>query len=202
MRCWSCEAGSLLDLNKYQVLRDPTISLKLRSEGYDWYQRHLSDKKYVQVSPSDHPTQVEGCEKIWLVASSKTPREVSMRILASKRLSGRFEISSRSFDDHMTRRSSCWIVEQKGENFYCDCPTGSRGFVCKHFVGLSYKLGLLQVTEDVLSDQLTQKLRPAIPVQPPCPPPPPETVPLVRFHQSGHNSGSGSTPALRKYEED
>ena len=160
VRRWSCEAGSLLDIQKFQLLRDQRNSHKLRREGYDWYQRHLSDKNYVQVSPSDHPTQVEGCEKIWLVGSSKTPREVSLRILASKRLSGRFEISSRSFDDHMTRRSSCWILEQRGENFYCDCPKGSRGFICKHFVGLSYKLGLLQVTEDVLSDHLTRPVHP------------------------------------------
>ena len=201
MRHWSCGADPLLDMEKYQVLQDRDNSLKLRREGYEWYQTHLSDKDYVQVAPSLHPTLVEGCERIWFVPSSKTPSGVSLRRLASKRLAGRFELSCQTFDDHMARRTSCWIVEQRGSNFYCDCPKGSRGLICKHFVGLSYRLGILQVTEDVLSDRLIHT-----PVEthnrprrrPQGDAPPSERIPLVRFHRADSTSRWRQYPALSK----
>ena len=54
-------------------------------------------------------------------------------------------------------------IGAEGDNFYCDCPIGSRGHICKHFPGISYKLGLLQVTDDVRSKPLRQKRKPGRP---------------------------------------
>ena len=63
----------------------------------------------------------------------------------------------RGDDEYVRIRTSCWILEQKGKNFYCDCPIGSKGHMCKHFPGICYKLGLLEVTADVRSKPLGQK---------------------------------------------
>ena len=35
-------------------------------------------------------------------------------------------------------RTSCWIVEQVGREFYCDCPVGITGHICKHVMALAY----------------------------------------------------------------
>ena len=57
----------------------------------------------------------------------------------------------------MKIRSSCYIIEQKGREFYCDCFIGSKGHLCKHSVGLMYKTGTLEVTSDVRSKPLGPK---------------------------------------------
>ena len=31
-------------------------------------------------------------------------------------------------------------IGAEGDNFYCDCPIGSRGHICKHFPGIRYNL--------------------------------------------------------------
>ena len=40
---------------------------------------------------------------------------------------------------------------------FCDCPVGQKGKLCKHCVGLLYKIGQLEVTSEVRSQKLGQK---------------------------------------------
>ena len=88
-------------------------------------------------------------------------------------------------------RSSCYIVEQKGSEFYCDCPVGSKGHMCKHSVALMYKCGILEVTSDVRSKPLgvkrkrgrPAKLRQCLTKTPPRVPETPDRIPVAQYHQ-------------------
>ena len=109
------------------------------------------------MKPGGKKTQIENCDKLWAIPSSSSPVDSDLKALAIERLGQRFQITSNHFDEYVRIRTSCWILEQKGKNFYCDCPIGSKGHMCKHFPGISYKLGLLEVTADVRSKPLGQK---------------------------------------------
>ena len=66
-----------------------------------------------------------------------------------------------SFEEYREMRQSCWILEERQvdgkSDFFCDCPVGQKGKLCKHCVGLLYKIGQLEVTSEVRSQKLGQK---------------------------------------------
>ena len=43
-----------------------------------------------------------------------------------------------SLTEYVQLRTSCWIVEQVGNEFYCDCHIGITGDICKHTMALHY----------------------------------------------------------------
>ena len=87
---------------------------------------------------------------LWAVPSSNTNHsEQSLKELAKHRLKTRFDVSTmKSFDEYTKIRSSCHIIEQVNEEFYCDCFLGMKAKLCKHSVGMLYKTELLEVTSD------------------------------------------------------
>ena len=92
----------------------------------------------------------EKCFTLWAVPSSNTNHsEQSLKELAKHRLKTRFDVSNMlSFDEYSEIRSSCHIIEQVNEEFYCDCFLGMKAKLCKHSVGMLYKTELLEVTSD------------------------------------------------------
>ena len=98
---------------------------------------------------------------IWAIPSSKTKQsELTLKEIAKIRLSKRFNSNSlTSFDEYVQIRSSCYLVEQVGKEFYCDCFEGMKARVCKHAVGLMFKTGVLEISSDVRSKPLGQKRR-------------------------------------------
>ena len=64
---------------------------------------------------------------------------------------------------YMAVRNSCWILEERNGDYFCDCPKGSKGKLCKHTLGLLYSNGHLEATSDVRSVRLGQKLKPGRP---------------------------------------
>ena len=82
---------------------------------------------------------------LWFLPSSQTPTDADLKVLVTERLEQHYEVSSGKFNEYLKIRTSCWILEHKGNNFYCDCPIGSKGHI--HFVGLSYKLGILMMSD-------------------------------------------------------
>jgi len=45
----------------------------------------------------------------------------------------------------MKIQKSCHLVEQIGDEFFCDCFEGSKARLCKHAVGLMFKTGVLEI---------------------------------------------------------
>ena len=130
-----------------------------------------------------------GCDAIWAIPSSNTNETESLKELAKKRIALRNDASfAPTFDDFLKIRSSCWLVERRGGEYYCDCYNGIKGRLCKHAIGIMYKTGDLMVTEDVRSKPLGQKRRKGRPPNLPknsCrvnSPPPPPVIPMASYH--------------------
>ena len=102
-------------------------------------------------------------DKIWVVTSQSNSSGKPLKVRAKTRLSQRKEPSVSSFDDYMAVRNSCWILEERNGDYFCDCPKGSKGKICKHTVGLLYRNGHLEATSDVRSVRLGQKRKPGRP---------------------------------------
>ena len=96
---------------------------------------------------------MKNVSSIWAIPSSQTKQsELALKDIAKQRLSHRFNSSLlTSFDEYLKIRSSCYLVEQIGSEFFCDCYEGMKARVCKHAVGLMYKTGVLEISSDVRS---------------------------------------------------
>ena len=159
---WSMSDNSLLEANREKHLFTQPHGLKLRTNGYEWLQNNKESAKIVKVAAKNvQKTLLENVSMIYAVPSSKTSsNEILLKDCAKERLKSRFDVSRHSsFDDAMMTRQSCHIIEQVGNDYFCDCHEGIKGRLCKHSVGLMYKCGTLEITSDVRSKPLGQKRR-------------------------------------------
>ena len=188
---------STLGADRKQKLWNQPDSLKIRSNGYNWYMDNKSNSNYaeIKVAGKQIKTLKENVSSIWAVPSSKTKQsDLSLKELGKQRLASRFKIpSNSSFDKVMETIRSCHIVEQVGENFYCTCFEGIRGRLCIHSVGLLYKTGIIEVDNDVRSKPLGAKRKRGRPKKlPNCLTRSPEPaisgdVPVASYHQPSPN---------------
>ena len=61
----SLEDSTLLSVEKTGSLFGQTDSLKLRTNGYEWYQNHQANTNYVSIKPQGRKTQVSNCDTLW-----------------------------------------------------------------------------------------------------------------------------------------
>ena len=158
---WSKEPATL-NKTRAEMLFNPKDGLKLRTEGYQWLKSNGSADKIICVKPDNKYTVSEEfglgkVDNIWVVASSSNRMEGSLKEMAKERIKMRGNPNFVSYSHYKKVRSSCWIVEEVGGNFYCDCPKGMKGKQCWHEVGLMYKKGKLEVTSEVRSVPINQK---------------------------------------------
>ena len=160
---WSLEDNSLLGAERKNILFSKPDGLKMRSNGYQWYNDHKSNNNYAEIKLQGRNVQtlMKNVSSIWAIPSSQTKQsELALKDIAKQRLSHRFNSSLlTSFDEYLKIRSSCYLVEQIGSEFFCDCYEGMKARVCKHAVGLMYKTGVLEISSDVRSKHLGQKSR-------------------------------------------
>ena len=158
---WAMEDNSLLGSERKAALFAPKDGLKLRTDGYEWFRNHRSNNNYaeIKVSGKNVKTLQDNVSTLWAVPSSNTNHSnQSLKELAKHRLKTRFDVSTmKSFDEYSKIRSSCHIIEQVNDEFYCDCFLGMKAKLCKHSVGMLYKTELLEVTSDVRSKPLGVK---------------------------------------------
>ena len=191
---WSLSTKySTIGVDRKQKLWNNPDSLKLRSNGYNWFMDHKSNSNYaeIKIAGKQIKTLKENVSSIWAIPSSKTKKlDSTLKELGKERLATRFEIpSNTSFDKVMEVRNSCHLVEQSGQDFFCDCFEGIRGRLCKHSVGLLYKTGTIEVDHDVRSKPLGAKRKRGRPKKlPSCLTRSPEpvksgNVPVASYHQ-------------------
>ena len=94
-----------------------------------------------------------------------------------------------NFDDCIQQRNSCHLIEQVGEDFYCDCHQGIKAKLCKHTVGMMFKCGILEVDSAVRSKPIGEKRKrgrpkklPAALTRSPEPVVAREPVPVASYH--------------------
>ena len=180
---WSKKSDDILFQPRLNTLFDPKSGLKNRTQGYQWAQANKSGmEKMMAINPKNKYTISEALEfqlgkvdNIWVVTSSNNLLNSSLKERAKERIRQRKDPSFESFKDYQKVRSSCWILEERDGDFYCDCPVGMKGNrrmtilfnisivthfagkLCKHTVGLYYLQGKLEVTSEVRSVPLGQK---------------------------------------------
>ena len=97
-------------------------------------------------------------EQLWVVASSENSMtSMPLKRLAKLRIKSRGEPEFDNFDEYMNVRTSCWILEFRNGQFFCDCPVGMKGKLCKHMVGMCYMEGIMEVTSQERTVPLGQK---------------------------------------------
>ena len=190
-REWSLQDHSLLRSSRTEALNGQ-FGLKLRTEGYSWFCQHKQDRNFMKINKiQGYKTLLKDVAALWVVPSSNT-KEDNFKIFAKKRFALRQDPSvATNFEEFVQIRSSCWIIEEKGGQYYCDCYFGIKGKLCKHTVGLMYKTKVLTETEDVRSVPLGQKRKPGRPKKegrnfPHCltTSPAPAPVPVSRYWRS------------------
>ena len=127
---------SLLYGSRMDWLSTSSDGLKLKTQGYQWSKaiKLGTSDKIVKVDPKGKYTVSESSEftlgkvdALWVVASSANPfPETNLKKLAKQRikLHGNPEFSS--VDQYMAIRQSCWILEERDGEFFCDCPKGMK----------------------------------------------------------------------------
>lgn len=129
---WGKVDDSLLFGKRMDYLFKTKSGLKLRTNGYQWMKQSKvkGTDKIIKVDPRGKYTVSESSEfdlgmvdLLWVVASSENSMTgLPLKRLAKKRIALRGDPDFDSFDDFMEVRSSCWILEQRDGQFYCDCP--------------------------------------------------------------------------------
>ena len=145
---YSLEDTSLLTSERSSLLFKKPDGLKLRSEGYSWFQRNSKNTNYVKIPVVGRQTLLADLgfgtpDAVWAVPSSNSDKSIPLKELAKSRMLNRFATVADTFDNFMMDRKLCWIVEEMEGEFYCDCCMGIKGRLCKHAVGLMYKTGKL-----------------------------------------------------------
>ena len=134
---WSEEDDHLLNSSRLSSLYGEPNSLSLRTSGYQWYRvNKVGTDKILRVNPKDKYTVSESSEfnlgkvdNIWVVNSSEGLKSgKSLKERAKERLASRKIPSSSNFDDYIKVRSSCWFLEERDGDFFCDCPVGMKVF--------------------------------------------------------------------------
>ena len=132
---WSEEDDKLLESSRIATLHGEKDSLSLRTNGYQWYKSNkMASDKGLRINPKEKYSVSESSEfllgkvtNLWAINSSEGLKSgKSLKERAKERLAHRKVPLSSSFDDYIRIRSSCWILEERDGDFFCDCPVGMK----------------------------------------------------------------------------
>ena len=133
---WSEEKDNLLESDRLEGLHGEVDSLALRIEAYHWYKLNANTKdKIVRIKNTQENYTVSESDEfrlgevqtLWAVNSSEGLKDgVSLKERAKERFNHRKLPLSEDFDDYRKIRSSCWILEKKDNQFYCNCSIGMK----------------------------------------------------------------------------
>ena len=140
-------------------------ALKLKTEGYQWAKiNQVGTNKILSINVGNKYTISDSEEfnlgkvdRIWAVDSSENKIQMNLIQRAKNRISQRKSLDVNSFKEYKDIRTSCWLLEERDNDFFCDCPIGMKGKLCKHTIGMRYVTGKLEATSQVRSVPLGQK---------------------------------------------
>ena len=131
-------------------------SLSLKTKGYQWYVKNncgeggniLKVKNLESKYLVSRDFDLGEVSALWAVTSSSS--DVSrLQDRARERLLNRACPSSTTFDGYVKMRTSCWIIEKRDGDYFCDCFEGCKGKLCQHSNGMKYVEGDLVPEADV-----------------------------------------------------
>ena len=107
----------------------------LRTDGYQWMKLNKlrTSDKIIKADPRGKYTISEASEfmlgkvdQIWVVASSENSLTDNLKLRVKKRIKACGEPDFDTFDNYLEIRQSCWILEERDGDFFCDCPIGMK----------------------------------------------------------------------------
>lgn len=138
---WSEEDDSILMSSRMAALTGQPNSLSLKTDGYQWFKSNQQKTdRILRINPKGKYTVSESDEfklgkvsNLWVVASQSDTSDKPLKELAKVRLANRELPASTTFDEYIAMRSSCWIIEERDGDFFCDCPVGMKVYIicCK-----------------------------------------------------------------------
>ena len=99
--------------------------MKLKTRGYQWFRRNNSGGKILKIKNHDSKYTVSGeynlgnIAALWAVTSSQSDGK-RLQDSARERMRHREYPSSTSFEEYTKMRTSCYIIEERSGDFYCD----------------------------------------------------------------------------------
>ena len=102
---------------EFEDRRLPVVQIQ-PSEGRQDNQNQ-SSKYTVSESPE---FQLGSVTNLWAVATQSDESGKPLKELAKIRIANRELPGSETFDEYIAMRSSCWILEERDGDFFCDCP--------------------------------------------------------------------------------
>ena len=145
------------------------------TEGFKWSQENRKEirNKVIKVDRGtrlglytvSESMSLGDVDKIWVVESHSNVMAGNLILRAKMKLEERENPSMKSFDEKMMIKQSCWIIEERSGDFFCDCPVGIKGKLCKHSIGMHYrnKTNKIPIASAVISLPLHQKRKPGRP---------------------------------------
>ena len=132
---WSKKSDDLLSQPRLSMLFDPKEGLKIRTQGYQWAKSNkVGSDRIISINPKNKYTISESLEfqlgkvdNIWAVSSTNNILDNSLKDRAKERIKQRGEPSFSSYEEYQQVRNSCWLIEEREGDFYCDCPVGMKG---------------------------------------------------------------------------
>lgn len=132
---WSEVDDKLLESSRLSLLEGEKTSLALKTSGYQWFMKNknkpdrimkISPKNKYSVSASTE-FQLGSLDSLWVVSTiSGGASGKPLKERAKERIANRAEPTVDDFDEFMQIRKSCWILEERGGDYFCDCPVGMK----------------------------------------------------------------------------
>ena len=130
---WSEEDQKLLEAGRTGALHGEKDSLSLKTEGYQWYKTNKSKSdRIIRINPGEKYSVNDSVTNFWAVSSSSDTTGKTLKENAKERMRHRKLPEVSSFDEYVSMRSSCWILEEVDGEFYCDCPVGMKVSILLH----------------------------------------------------------------------
>ena len=94
-------------------------------------------------------------DNLWIFASSNS-LDRNLVNLGKERLLHRKIPEVDTFDEYVQMRNSCWLVEERAQDFFCDCYISMKGKICKHTGKQVFFVLLLDLQSIIFSGPFVQ----------------------------------------------
>ena len=137
-----------MEYSRSRILFSKPDGLSIRTKGYTWFKTQSHNSNYARINVAGGKTISDeiGLSKVdafWAVISSSGNPSITLKDHARLRMKNRLEPDCDTFEEYMSVRNCCWIIEEIDGQFYCNCPQGMKGKMDKVRLKLPTKMKLI-----------------------------------------------------------
>ena len=110
-----------------------------------------------------HDFNLGEVDSLWVMTSSADKSDTTLKDRCKLRMENRAFPKVKTFDEYVSIRTSCYILEEKDGVFFCDCWEGMKGKNCHHSGAMMYNTERWLAESDVRSVPLGKSRKPGRP---------------------------------------